>query len=46
MQCSEEQEAVCKPKKFCYDCETFAGNAKISQSYQKFRNPSEIEKFR
>ena len=35
-----------QPKKFRYDCENFAGIAKILQPYRKFRNPSEIGKFR
>ena len=35
-----------QPRKFRYDCENFAGIAKISQPQRKFRNPSEIGKFR
>ena len=36
-----QHEAVCKPRKFRYDCENFAGIAKISLGLQKFRNHSE-----
>ena len=34
------------PINFRYDCENFAGIAKMSLGLRKFRNPSEIENFR
>ena len=41
--CSGKAVKECKPRKFCYDCENFAGIAKISLGLRKFRN--HIENF-
>ena len=40
--CSSKTGKQEKARDFRYDCENFAGIAKISQSYRKFRNPSKI----
>ena len=44
--CSEQNRKQEQSQDFCYDCENFAGIAKILQSSRKFRNPSEIGNFR
>ena len=40
--CSGKAVKESKPRKFHYDCENFAGIAKISLGLRKFRNHSEI----
>ena len=40
--CSEKSREAEATRDFQYDCENFAGIAKILQSQRKFRNPSEI----
>ena len=40
--CSEQSREAEATRDFHYDCENFDGNAKISQSYRNFCNPSEI----
>ena len=39
--CSSKQGGRKQARDFCYDCENFAGIAKISLGLRKFRNHSE-----